>query len=74
MAFAAPHAKLGEEIGAAVVLEDGASLTQRQLRDFAAERLAGYKVPRIVVFVEAIPKGPSGKLKRVGLAGALGVG
>ncbi len=74
VAFAAPHAKLGEEIGAAVVLEDGASLTQRQLRDFAAERLAGYKVPRIVVFVEAIPKGPSGKLKRVGLAGALGIG
>ena len=73
VAFAAPHRKLGEEVGAAVVLEDGASLTQRQLRDFAAERLAAYKVPRLVVFVEAIPKGPSGKLKRVGLARSLGI-
>ena len=74
VAFAAPHPKLGEEVGAAVVLEEGASLTQRQLRDFAGERLAAYKIPRIVVFVEAIPKGPSGKLKRVGLAGELGIG
>ena len=74
VAFAAPHSKLGEEVGAAVVLEEGASLTQRQLRDFAAERLAPFKVPRIVVFVKAIPKGPSGKLKRVGLAADLGIG
>lgn len=74
VAFAAPHKRLGEEVGAAVVLEDGASLTRRQLREFVAERLAGYKVPRVVVFVDAIPKGPTGKLKRVGLARDLGVG
>ena len=74
VAFAAPHPKLGEEVGAAVVLEEGARLTQRQLRDFAGERLAAYKIPRVVVFVEAIPKGPSGKLKRVGLAAELGIG
>lgn len=74
VAFAVPHAKLGEEIAAAVVLQDGASLTQRQLREFAAERLAGYKVPRQVLFLDGIPKGPSGKLKRVGLARELGLG
>ena len=74
VAFAVPHAKLGEEIAAAVVLQDGASLTQRQLREFAAERLAGYKVPRQVLFLDGIPKGPSGKLKRVGLAQELGLG
>ena len=74
VAFAAPHDRLGEEVGAAIVLEDGASLTRRQLRDFVAERLARHKVPRLVVFVDAIPKGPTGKLKRVGLAGALGIG
>ena len=73
VAFAVPHAKLGEEIAAAVVLQDGASLTQRQLREFAAERLAGYKVPRQVLFLDGIPKGPSGKLKRVGLARELGL-
>ena len=74
VAFAAPHPKLGEEVGVAVVLEDGASLDRRQLRDFVAERLAAYKVPRVVRFVDAIPKGPSGKLKRVGLAQDLGIG
>ena len=73
VAFAVPHSKLGEEIAAAVVLQDGASLTQRQLREFAAERLAGYKVPRQVLFLDGIPKGPSGKLKRVGLARELGL-
>ena len=73
VAFAVPHPKLGEEVGAAVVLKEGVDLTQRALSDFAAERLASYKVPRIVSFVEAIPKGPSGKLKRVGLARELGL-
>ena len=73
VAFAVPHPKLGEEVGAAVVLKEGVDLTQRALGDFAAERLASYKVPRIVSFVEAIPKGPSGKLKRVGLAKELGL-
>ena len=73
VAFAVPHPKLGEEVGAAVVLTEGVELTQRALGDFAAERLASYKVPRIVRFVEAIPKGPSGKLKRVGLAKDLGL-
>ncbi len=73
VAFAAPHEKLGEEVGAAIVLEPGASLSQRQVREFATERLAAFKVPRVVVFVDAIPKGPSGKLKRVGLARDLGL-
>ena len=74
VAFAAPHAKLGEEIGAAIVLEGGTNLTRRQVQEFVAERLAAYKVPRVVRFVDAIPKGPSGKLKRVGLARDLGIG
>ena len=74
VAFAAPHSKLGEEIGAAIVLGQGSRLTRHQIREFVAERLAAYKVPRIVLFVESIPKGPSGKLKRVGLARELGIG
>ncbi len=73
VAFGAPHAKLGEEIAAAVVLREGRSLTRRDLADFAAERLAAYKIPRVFVFLDAIPKGPTGKLKRVGLAADLGM-
>jgi acyl-CoA synthetase (AMP-forming)/AMP-acid ligase II len=73
LCFAIPHAKLGEEVGAAVVLRDGHELTERELRDFAAKSLADFKVPRKVVFVPEIPKGATGKLMRIGLAEKLGI-
>jgi acyl-CoA synthetase (AMP-forming)/AMP-acid ligase II len=71
--FAVPHAKLGEEVAAAVVLKEGAQATEAQIRDFAAERLAGFKVPRKVVILTEIPKGATGKLQRIGLAEKLGL-
>ena len=71
--FAIPHDKLGEEVGAAVVLREGASLTDRELREFASRRLADFKVPRKVVFLAEIPKGATGKLQRIGLAAKLGL-
>ena len=71
--FAAPHPKLGEEVAAAVVLKEGARLDDSELRAFAKERLAAFKVPRRLVFVTEIPKGPTGKLRRVGLAEELGL-
>jgi acyl-CoA synthetase (AMP-forming)/AMP-acid ligase II len=73
LTFAIPHAKLGEEVGAAVVLKEGAELTERELRDFASRHLADFKVPRKVVFLPEIPKGATGKLMRIGLAEKLGV-
>ena len=72
--FAVPHDKLGEDVGAAVVLREGAALTEKELRDFAAKRLADFKVPRKVLFLEEIPKGATGKLQRIGLAQKLGLG
>jgi acyl-CoA synthetase (AMP-forming)/AMP-acid ligase II len=71
--FAVPHEKLGEEVAAAVVLRENASLTEHELRDFARARLADFKVPRRVVFLEEIPKGATGKLQRIGLADKLGL-
>ncbi|WP_257462766.1 acyl--CoA ligase [Archangium lipolyticum] len=71
--FAMPHPKLGEEVAAAVVLREGASATERELRDFAATRLADFKVPRKIVFLTEIPKGATGKLQRIGLAERLGL-
>jgi acyl-CoA synthetase (AMP-forming)/AMP-acid ligase II len=73
LTFAIPHAKLGEEVGAAVVLREGAELTERELRDFASGQLADFKVPRKVVFLPEIPKGATGKLMRIGLAEKLGI-
>ena len=71
--FAIPHDKLGEEVGAAVVLREGAELSEKQLREFAAQRLADFKVPRKVLFLAEIPKGATGKLQRIGLAAKLGL-
>ena len=58
---------------AAVVLREGHRPTERELRDFAAERLAAFKVPRKIVFLDEIPKGATGKLQRIGLAQKLGL-
>ena len=71
--FAVPHEKLGEEVAAAVVLREGVYATPSDLREFAAERLASFKVPRTVLVVDEIPKGPTGKLRRIGLAEQLGI-
>lgn len=71
--FAVAHAKLGEDVAAAVVLREGMAASERELRDFAASRLATFKVPRKLVFLDEIPKGSTGKLQRIGLAEKLGL-
>lgn len=67
-AFAVPHRTLGEDVAAAVVLNASAEATELQLRRFAAEHLAPYKVPRRIVFVESIPRTAAGKPKRAALS------
>lgn len=71
--FALPHPKLGEDVAAAVVLKDGTEATEREIRDFAAERMADFKVPRKVIILDEIPKGATGKMQRIGLAEKLGL-
>ncbi|HEY8747697.1 MAG TPA: AMP-binding protein [Tepidisphaeraceae bacterium] len=73
LCFAIPDARLGEEIGAAVVLRKGSETTDIELMNFAATRLAGFKVPRRVLILDEIPKGPTGKPQRIGLAAKLGL-
>ena len=71
--FAMPHPKLGEEVAAAVVLREGAEAAPGDIRSFAAKGLAAFKVPRRVLILDEIPKGPTGKLRRIGLADQLGL-
>jgi len=68
VAFAVPHPSLGEDVGAAIVLRDERVASVQELRQFAAASLADFKVPRQIVFVKEIPKGPTGKIQRIGLA------
>ena len=71
--FAVSHDKLGEEVAAAVVLREGMEATVQEIREFAASRLAGFKCPKKVVILDEIPKGPTGKLQRIGMAKKLGL-
>lgn len=73
VAFALPHPMLGEDVAAAVVLREGMEATDKELRAFVGERLASFKVPKKIVFVDAIPKGATGKVQRIGLARLLGL-
>jgi long-chain acyl-CoA synthetase len=59
-----PHDELGEEVAAAVALKDGAQTSAGELRDFVKQRVAAYKYPRRVWVVDALPKGPTGKILR----------
>jgi acyl-CoA synthetase (AMP-forming)/AMP-acid ligase II len=71
--FAVPHAKLGEEVAAAVVLKEGMEASESDIRAFCSTQLAAFKVPRRVVILTEIPKGATGKLQRIGLAEKLGL-
>ena len=71
--FAIPHDKLGEEVAAAVVLNDGQTASESDIRAFAADYLAGFKVPKKILILDDIPKGATGKVQRIGLAGKLGL-
>ncbi len=57
-----PHDSHGEEVKAVVALKEGAEATADEMIAFCKERLAAYKYPRIVEFLETLPKGPTGKI------------
>ncbi|AEY86103.1 acyl-CoA synthetase [Streptomyces hygroscopicus subsp. jinggangensis 5008] len=57
-----PHASLGEEVAAAVVLVPDARVTEEELRSFVKARVAPYKYPREIWFLPSLPKGSTGKI------------
>ncbi len=59
-----PHPALGEEVGAAVALKPGAVISAEELRDYVKTQVAAYKYPRHVWIVDALPKGPTGKIQK----------
>jgi fatty-acyl-CoA synthase len=57
--------RFGQRLKAFVVVRDGSSLTEDEVRSYVRENLANYKVPREVVFLDELPRNPTGKvLKR----------
>jgi acyl-CoA synthetase (AMP-forming)/AMP-acid ligase II len=68
-----PHAVLGEDVAAVVVLGSGASTTPDELREYCAKALADYKVPRRIVFVAELPRNATGKVLKAQLQEQLSV-
>ena len=73
IAFAIPDERLGEDVGAAVVLRPGHSPDGRELRDFVGARLSTMKVPRRLLIVGELPKTSVGKPDRLRAAERLGL-
>ena len=67
VAFSIPDPTFGENVGAAVVLADMTAIDVAGLKKYASGRLAYFKVPVKLWFVDAIPKGPTGKVQRIGM-------
>lgn len=59
-----PDDKYGEIVGAFIILADGADLTEEDVRDFALTKIARYKVPKHVFFVDEFPLTASGKIQK----------
>ena len=62
----------GEEILACVTLKPGCSVTEEELRNHCLEQLGKFKTPKIIRFMEDLPKGPSGKIQRLKLPELVG--
>jgi acyl-CoA synthetase (AMP-forming)/AMP-acid ligase II len=71
--FAIGHRKLGEDVAAAVVGHENVVLEPDAIREHVSRHLADFKVPRRVLVLDEIPKGATGKVQRIGLAGRLGL-
>ena len=68
--IAVPDERLGEEVGAVVALKPGATATEEELIAFTKERVAAYKYPRSVRFLDSLPKGATGKVLKKELKAA----
>jgi oxalate---CoA ligase len=56
-----------------VVLRDGQVASDHELHEFVSKHVAHFKVPRKILILREIPKGPTGKVQRIGLAAKLGL-
>ncbi|MGI9252897.1 MAG: class I adenylate-forming enzyme family protein [Thermomicrobiales bacterium] len=65
--FAVPHPEHGSAVAAAIVLAPGAAPEPRALRRWVLDRLIPHKAPRSIVFVDALPRTPNGKIRRAAL-------
>lgn len=66
--FGIPHSTLGEEVAVAVVPAFSVQIKEQELKQYLQQRLAPFKVPKRIILVDEIPRGPTGKPLRRSLA------
>ena len=67
------HPTMGEEVGAAIVLESQSSLSEQKIRHYADHRITPYRRPKVICLVPSIPVSPTGKIQRHKLAEQLDI-
>ena len=65
--FSVPDESLGEDVAAAVIVQDD-HLSELEIKTYLSDKLAPHKIPNQIVILDEIPKGPTGKIQRIGLA------
>ena len=59
-----PDRKYGEQVMASIILKKGMEMTEDEVRDFCREKIANYKIPKYVKFVDSYPMTASGKIQK----------
>jgi len=57
-----PDREMGETVVAFIVREKGAEVTEKKIQDYCYERMANHKIPKIIYFVDDLPRTPTGKI------------
>lgn len=68
VAFAIDSELYGQEVGCAIVVKKGETLTEKDIKDYMAEKVAKFKIPKRVWFTEVMPKTATGKIQRKNIA------
>jgi fatty-acyl-CoA synthase len=63
-----PSKKYGEEIGAFIILKEGASICEQDVFDFCRDKISFFKIPKYIFFVDSFPVTPSGKVQKFKLS------
>ena len=71
--FSITHDKLGEDVGAAIVLKEDKSVSKEEIQLHLKNIISNFKIPKTILFLNEIPKGNTGKIQRIGLAKKLGI-
>ena len=65
-----PDKKYGEVVGAFIIVKEGVSITASDVRNYLREKIANYKMPKVIEFVQSFPKTATGKIQKNKIAEA----